>query len=450
MLVDFTVENWMSFREPASFSLVASGEKQHSNRLAIIRKYKTRILPVAAIYGGNASGKTNFFKALSFAKNFVVKGVQADNRIPVEPFRLAALCAEQPSRFTFELLIADQMFEFSFSVTPRRVISESLIQVNSTSEKTLYQRDEDQLVLHPSLDDDKFLHFAFRGTETNQLYLTNAVSQKVDQFRPVYNWFKNTLELIAPDSRFGPFEEFFDEESPLNSVMNDLLPQLDTGIARLGGENIQLGDVTLPESVKKKLEAEVQEGESIRVRSEPNNERFIVSRKDGALAVKKLVSYHTDDQGEAIEFDLGRESDGSQRIIDLLPAFLELSTVTNQKVYVIDELDRSLHTLITRQLLESYLNNCSHSNRSQLLFTTHDVFVMDQSLLRRDEMWIAERNTSGESTLIAFSEYKDVRYDKDIRKSYLQGRLGGIPRISSGSNFLSCATGEGRVGCNEQ
>lgn len=96
---------------------------------------------------------------------------------------------------------------------------------------------------------------------------------------------------------------------------------------------------------------------------------------------------------------------------------------------MIDEVDRSLHTLLIRRLLEGYLTRCSHNSRSQLLFTTYNVLLMDQNLFRRDEMWIAERNAEGISSLLSFSEYKDVRYDKDIRKSYLQGRLGGIPRI---------------------
>ena len=98
-------------------------------------------------------------------------------------------------------------------------------------------------------------------------------------------------------------------------------------------------------------------------------------------------------------------------------------------MYVIDEVDRSLHPLLTRQLIVAYLANCSTESRAQLLIAAHDVLLMDQGLFRRDEMWIAERISEGCSELLSFSDYKDVRYDKDIRKSYLQGRLGGIPRI---------------------
>lgn len=83
-------------------------------------------------------------------------------------------------------------------------------------------------------------------------------------------------------------------------------------------------------------------------------------------------------------------------------------------------------------MIDAYLTKCSPETRAQLLFTTHDVLLMDQQLLRRDEMWVTERDIFGNSNLLSFSEYKDVRYDKDIRKSYLQGRLGGVPRILAG------------------
>jgi hypothetical protein len=155
----------------------------------------------------------------------------------------------------------------------------------------------------------------------------------------------------------------------------------------------------------------------------------VVTRKEGELIAWKLVTFHQKADGSEAKFELQQESDGSRRVIDLLPAFLELSAPSSKKVYIIDELDRSLHTLLTRSLLEGYLENCSQESRCQLLFTTHDVLLMDQHLFRRDEMWVAERNASGSSRLWSFSDYKDVRYDKDIRKSYLQGRLGGIPRM---------------------
>ena len=428
MIISFSVENWMSFRDRATFSMVASRERQHGTRVSKLGKYQTRVLPIAAIYGGNASGKTNFFKAMSFAKTLVVKGSRLDSLIPVETFRLDDGETTRPARFAFELLVDETIYDFRFAVTRREVLEERLVKITSTSEKVLYDRRDDKPNFAPSLAKDPFLQFAFRGTRDNQLFLTNSVSQKGDHFRPVYDWFKNTLVLIAPDTRFELFEQFLDE-GPLYTAMSELLPRLDTGIARLGSEEIPFENIPLPEPSKLELQEEVQEGEGIRLSHPLMNDRFVVTRKDGELIAKKLVAFHPKSDGTEAKFEMRQESDGSQRIIDLLPAFLDLSEQTSQKVYVIDEVDRSLHSLLIRNLIEAYLECCSAETRTQLLLTTHNVMLMDQQLLRRDEMWVTERDASGVTDLFSFSEYEDIRYDKDIRKSYLQGRMGGVPRI---------------------
>jgi len=189
-------------------------------------------------------------------------------------------------------------------------------------------------------------------------------------------------------------------------------------------------NIPLPEQLRQKLVEDVKEGQSVRIVAEPLNERYAVSKVNGELVAKKLVTYHRRaDSDSVVKFEMSNESDGSQRVIDLLPAFLDVSSHASKKVFIIDEVDRSLHTLLTRQLVSGFLASCSEDSRSQLLFTTHDVLLMDQDLLRRDEMWVLERSVDGSSKLASFSEFKDVRYDKDIRKSYLQGRLGGIPKI---------------------
>nr|VFK55088.1 MAG: hypothetical protein BECKTUN1418D_GA0071000_10276 [Candidatus Kentron sp. TUN] len=419
----------MCFRDPVSFSMVAGRERQHRERVPGIDRYQTRILPITAIYGGNASGKTAFFKALNFVKWLVVKGTRTDAPIPIERFRLDTHSANQPSRFRFELLIGNVIYEFDFAVTGKAVIEEKLVQIMSTSEKVLYDRRDGRPNFHNSLAKDQFLQFAFQGTRDNQLFLTNSVSQKVENFRPVHDWFKDTLQLIAPDSRFGSFEQFMDEDHPLYETMNQVLHRIDTGISHLGSEEIPFENISLHEPLKADLQEELKEGMTARLMNGIEDERFEITRKDGELITKKLFAYHPRTDGTEIKFEIHQESDGSRRILDLLPVFLRLSATNANRVYLIDEIDRCLHTLLTRQLIETYLDSCSKESRSQLLLTTHDVLLMDQQLLRRDEMWVAERNTAGVSNLISFSEYKDARSDKDIRKSYLQGRMGGIPRI---------------------
>ncbi len=427
MIVSFSIENWMSFRDPVSFSMVASRERQHGNRIPRVEKYQMRLLPVAAVYGANASGKTNFFKALDFVRNLVLEETGPDKLIPVEPHRLANGYTEKPSRFSMELLIDETIYEFSFAATKKAIVEEKLVQVTSASEKTLYNRQGDEPNLHSSLGRNQSLLFAFQGTWDNQLFLANSVSQKIDEFKPVYDWFRNSLQLISPDSIYRRFGYLLDEKNPMRDAINKIIPQLDTGISHLGFKKIHFDSIPFAESFKNELREKIQEG--LYIDAGGGNERFVFTRTGGEIVANKLVAFHSRPDGTEAEFEFHQESEGSRRVIDLLPAFLPETPFSLKKVCVIDELDRSLHPLLTRKLIEAYLAGCNAESREQLLFTTHDVSLMDQHLFRRDEMWATEKNSEGNSELFCFSDYKDIRYDKDIRKSYLQGRLGGVPRF---------------------
>lgn len=429
MLISFSVENWQSFREKATLSLVASKEEQHKERIYKPDKFKLRLLPTAAIYGANASGKTKFFKALLFAQQFILSISQPDTLIPIEYFKLDPACANQPSNFTFELLINDSLYEFSFSVTQQKVIEEKLIQIFPYSQKTIYDRQLGESNIFSALgiksEELQRLKFVFQGTRDNQLFLTNSVYQNIEIFKPIYNWFKENLVLISPMTSFGRFDQLINKDHHLHTSVNNTLFQLDTGITRLGSEEIPTMNLPLSPDITNKI----LEGQSIIAKSLDGDKRFIVSRKEGALKIEKLVAYHKGFTQEEIPFNLDEESAGTLRVIDLLPGFFDLTNKKQSKTYFIDELDRCLHTLLTYKLLEIYLSSCTEQNGSQLIFTTHDVLLMDQELLRRDEIWIAEKDEKGCSTLISLAEYKGIRYDKDIRKSYLQGRFGGIPKI---------------------
>ncbi|WP_208019702.1 AAA family ATPase [Candidatus Chlorobium masyuteum] len=409
--------------------MIASREKNHRDRIPFISKYPIRILPISAIYGGNASGKTNFFKAFEFARNLVVKGTPLEGIIHVNQFLLGDQMASFPTSFSFDLLIDEVIYTFSFSISNKVIIEEKLVRVTSGSEKTLYSRQNKKIRFDKSLKkNNAFLNYAFKGTRDNQLFLTNSVSQKVKNFKPVYDWFHQELILISPYTNFGPFEVFLDEENSLRNKMNNYLSELDTGISHLSSVNIKFENLPLPEIIKKDIQEKISDEKGMKFVDDEDN-RFIIRLKDGKIVAKKLVTSHKRSDGSETNFEIDQEADGSKRLIDLLPAFIDISAKKSHSVFVIDELDRSLHTLLTRRLLENFLGTCSIESRSQLLFTTHDVLLMDQNLLRRDEMWIAERDVAGASTLKSFSEYKDVRIDNDIRKSYLQGRMGGIPRL---------------------
>jgi hypothetical protein len=317
------------------------------------------------------------------------------------------------------------------------VIEEWLTEIKPSSEHNIFYRNSNVNIFGKKNNKNNYVKFADTklqivadGTRNNQLFLTNTVDQKIEIFKHIYNWFRDNLILIAPDDRFQNLELFLQRDNPLYQKMNNELALLDTGIDGLNMCEISFDNLRIPEKLKEEIRNETKESEIFRLLS-PSNNRFLISKKNGMLTAYKLTSSHTDINQNEIEFELKDESDGTLRIIDLLPAFLLMSQQNSAKVFIIDELDRSLHTLLIRQLLETYLNSCNKNSQSQLLFTTHDLLLMDQNLFRRDEIWVTERNNNGASKIFPLSDYKEIRYDKDIRKSYLLGLLGGVPSISN-------------------
>ncbi|WP_227806744.1 AAA family ATPase [Sedimentisphaera cyanobacteriorum] len=410
--------------------MIASREKQHRERLAKLETVKKNVLPISAVYGGNASGKTNFFKAFRFLKRFIVEGTRPETSIPVQNFCLDQESAESPSWFNIAVFSEGKVYELEFSVNSEKVLTEKLTQIKPSSEKLLYERINGELKLGSSLSANQHLKFAFEGTRENQLFLTNSVSQRIEIFKPVYDWFKDKLMLIAPDTRFGSFEQMMNEESQIYDSINEIISGLDTGIDHIGGETVAVDNLPLPEGKKDNLLEEIPEGKAAKIIiAGLEDERIIVTKNKGRLSAKKLVTYHKNKNGTEHKFELNQESDGSKRAVELLPAFLDLSSRKSARVYIIDELNRSLHSLLSRNMISFFLSAFGKDSRSQLLFTTHDLTLFDQSIFRRDEMWLTERNKEGVSKLYSISDFEDVRYDKDIRKSYLQGRMGGVPNI---------------------
>jgi AAA15 family ATPase/GTPase len=166
----------------------------------------------------------------------------------------------------------------------------------------------------------------------------------------------------------------------------------------------------MPSEVREKvLDAIKADNDGVILRSSDGG-RFSVFRKDGELLTSRLVTYRTTAEGRRVQFELSEESDGTRRVFDLSPLFLDLEDSGCRKVYVIDEFDRSLHGELSRKLLEHYFAGRSKDTRTQLIFTAHDLILMDQSLLRRDEMWFVDRTPAGASKLSCLSEHKSLRY----------------------------------------
>lgn len=423
MLIRFKAVNWKSFRD-LEFSAVASSERLKSERVPVISKYRTRILPISAFYGGNASGKSNLFEALAFMRRFIVDGVKPNKPIGVKPYALNGASSRQPSFFEIELLSGDSAFRYSFSANRSEVLSETLTKIRTTREEPLFVRKGDSFELFgPKLNRNERLKFVGQGTQNNLLFLTNSVWQKCREFQEIYNWFNDTLVMIAPESTCNQYDMFANSQSLLRNPSQETLEAFDVGIEKIETAPIPWEQVNISPALRNSVEENLEENGEVRY------SQFLFRKENGNISAYKLLAVHrSEDSDETrINFELSEESDGTRRLLDLLPALKLLEPGQNERVVFIDEIDRSLHHLLTKKLIQTYLDACSPNSRSQLFFTTHDALLMDQELLRRDEIQLIDKN-DGRSELFSLSDFA-LRYDKDLLKSYLFGRFGGTPKL---------------------
>ncbi len=438
MLISFKVGNFRSFGKEVEFSCLATAERGHGGRIFADRKAGVRLLTVGAVYGANASGKSNLYRAVKLARNLVVADPKLEERIPIETFRLDPALRSGASRFEFEILLESGMLAYRFAVTATAVIEESLWEIRPASEQLVFSRETAKdsepkwnLKYFENLglkaEEQQFIEFVAKGTPKNRLFLCEAHSRNVRHFEELWKWFRHSLVLIDPHSTAAGLE-FQLEEQGLRDFSTQMLRGAEMGIDRLGTELISWESLELPKELKQEMENNCKEGQGLLLRGNSGH-RLSLRREDGRLQVAKLVGYHRiKSSSEEVAFDIGEESDGTQRVIDLLPAFHDLANTKKEFVVFVDELDRSLHSRLTRGLIEGYFACRPKSARSQLIFTTHDATLLDHKLLRKDEVWLIDKNEKGESELSSLSEFK-LRSDKRLMKDYLLGRFGGVPNV---------------------
>ena len=443
MIINFRASNFLSFRDEVEFSALASLERQHRNRIFQSKTVGLNLLPTAAFYGGNGSGKSNLYKALQFAQKLVTQaGVKPEDVIDRECYRLDPECRTAPSTFGFDLLIGKQCLRYEFSVTDKEVVAETLGFLNGDEVKPIFQRqlkdgkdswsENSFKALKLNKQDQEFLHFKTRDTLKNQLFIAAIRGRNVAILEEVGNWFKNRLVLLDPKCDFRPVEIGLMQVEAFKAYCIESLGRAGTGIENLENLSVPFDSAPIPQEMRDHVAKALQNEDKhkiIMIRNPIDRSRFIFLKDEGEIKALKLTALHKDRDGRSINFELAEESEGTERLIDLLPAFFELSDPSSDKVFFIDELDRSLHTHLTRGLVESFLDSRTTESRAQMLFTTHDPLLLDQDLLRRDEIWFIDKRDDGHSELTSLSDFQGVRADKDIRKNYLIGRFAGVPKL---------------------
>lgn len=434
MLLNFKVKNFLSYKGLTKLSMVAGNTKLKSERLQKEKDYS--ILKFSAIFGANASGKSNFINAVELMKNFVL-GSTFEYQQDLY-YKLDESCKHENSYFEVELVLDGKVyaFGFEFSFFKNKFTSEWLFEL-SKEETLIYERDivngnyNYNLPLSDGLNERFKVYFEDLKNNDDMLFLTSISKNKflsqeaeVKTLFDVLSWFRSSLQITEPSSVLTSGEYILVEDKL--KELSELLSKFDTGISEMTTVKVLESEIreNLPTKFLDRIQSDLinDKGSSASLLRVGNSFWIIKCEnkdKEKKFSYEKVCFYHS--QNKEVMFGMKEESEGTIRLLDLAEILL---TDEQNKVFFIDELDRCLHPQMSCQFVREFLKNAKKSN-NQLIVTTHESRLLDFNILRRDEIWFADKK-DGETSLYSLEEFNE-RFDRRIDKAYLDGRYGGVP-----------------------
>jgi uncharacterized protein len=440
MLISFSVSNFRSFNDEVTFSLVASKRiTDHANHLEAIPGSEAKVLRAGVIYGANGAGKSNFFKALLYFKKMATKTRRKDGGTGRTTFRFSSN-NETLSVFDVQFFSNGATYRYGIELDDQRIHDEWLVTVENEHEITIFDRKTDDkgavTIEAPGLikENEKLNALVTVGGPQNQTFLATIASTlgQTDYgvaLSDVINWFNISLNFIAPDNDYAFLAADLYNKKDLNEFVNNFIKSSSTGLDKIDVSRDEIDEGKL-KTIAPEIYADVaNNNDTDIVYYLTHNKDIIVDNKEG----RHYYSYtpnaiHEHETGNAQRLDLSDESDGTNRLLNLLPALHFMRSKNDSgNVFIIDEIDRSMHPLLVLKFLEFFLSGCSECG-GQLILTTHDTHILDSELVRRDEVWFAEKNEHGATQMYSLSDFKP-RNDVKLGKNYLQGRFGAIPYL---------------------
>lgn len=399
MLLEFTVGNFLSFKEKKTFSLEAGSISEHKENVAKQGKYK--VLRSAVIYGANSSGKSNFIKALDFMVTTIKNSskLNSTDKLNVKPFLLNVENDKLPSFFELIILINDNRYRYGFEMDSFKVHSEwlFLIKKDLKKENLLFVRTNEGIGFS---DDFNEVEKLVELTRDNALFLT-----LIDQFN--------------------------------NSTAKIILSKISTMVVVSGIDHKEGIHMT---SVLYSIEGYKENVEKFIKNLSLGFDNFIIEEDKDKIFKDRVKTLHNkyDKKGKIIssfEFNLNEnESSGTNKLFDLSGYIVYCLQFGN--TLIIDELDAKLHPILTQEIIKLFNNPVTNPKNAQLIFTTHDTNLLGANLFRRDQVWFTEKDDFEATDLYSLLEFKDedgktIRKDRSFEKDYIRGRYGAIPYISN-------------------
>jgi AAA15 family ATPase/GTPase len=416
MLLRFTVGNFKSFKEKATLSMEATSDDwREEDNVARVEAPALRLVKSAAIYGANASGKSNLIEALVRFRAFVLgssKDSQKGDRVPVIPFRLSTETEAAPTFFEIVFLKDGTRYRYGFETTAEAVVSEWLFeQGRSIRETMLFTRESEGIRLGNAFKEGKGLE---EKTRPNALFLSVVAQFNGSAASEVMDWvgaFRATSGLDA--ARYENLTKRLLGDPIYGPLIRDIIGGFDLGIQGL---------------IQRDFEANVAL-RGIANRIPPSIREMVEKDPHGWSSVVSLNQHFNsnDEPDGKVEFDSATEwSAGTQQLFRLAGPFLEC--LHKGSLLIVDELNARLHPLLSKKLVDLF-NSSANTKGAQLIFATHDSGLLDQKTMRRDQIWFVEKNAQGASELFSLAEIKGVRKDANFEKEYLLGQFGGVPHL---------------------
>lgn len=411
MLLEFSVENHLSFKERVTFSFVASTDKTLSNN-KFTANNKFEILKSAVIYGANAAGKSNLLKSIATLKRLVTTNHkrQKGDKLNVVPFKLDLNNVRKPTQFEVTFIHKDTKYFYGLAVDNEKVHEECLYFYPKGKQSIIFERYETNNY-HFTKDVEVQLAISKR-VMPNRLYLSSATEWNYSLTADAFEWFKNYLRTkLEPES--GGWKDYTADQASkfplMKQVVVGFLQQADTGIKDI---DVKIKDVSdndlssFPPEIKKFL----MKGKRVEVET-----------------------FHEgiDENGQklTVPFNFFEESKGTQKLFEIIGPWINV--LQNGYLVLIDELETSLHPHLVEFLLDTFHDPKLNSENAQLLFSTHNTHLLNQNILRRDQIWFVEKDPDTGATDL-FSLYDlGIRKDENIEKGYLLGRYGAVPFLNN-------------------
>lgn len=399
MLIRFSFKNFKSFKNENCLDMEATSLKEHEYNVA--KTENGEYLKVSAIYGANASGKTNVLQAFDYMKKRILVSDDSKKNSPIDEENIYSFMINNaPIALEVEILAKNnKIYKYGFEVLKDTIISEWLFEKRVNKFYAIFERENNNVSMTPN----KISDLVNIDERTLFLNIYSKIDRNNEDFSNVYDWFVNSMYLDLGNPNF---ERFINNRVSLKILSDEnykkellkFIKTFDSGI-----EGIR----TTPDSIK------------------------AVKSNNGIIDIEVL---HRGENGELKALPFYLESNGTRKMFHLFDFFMD--ALKNGMVLFVDELDAKLHPLLTRYIINLFHNSQTNIGNGQLIYSTHDTVNLNKETFRRDEIWFAEKDKDGISEIYALSDYileddknagKKVRNDATYNKDYLTGRYGAIP-----------------------